>query len=47
MSKKRGALLGVAALITGIVALPVAALVNWMAGLVLLTVPVFLIYKAS
>lgn len=47
MSKKKGAFLGVAALIMGIVALPVAALVNWMAGLVLLSVPVFLIYKAS
>lgn len=47
MSKKKSAALGVAAIVTGIVALPVAAFVNWVAGLALLSVPVFLIYKAS
>lgn len=47
MSKKKGAALGVAAIATGIIALPVAAFVNWMAGLALLSVPVLLVYKAS
>lgn len=45
-SKALKALLGVAALVTGVVAVPVAALVNWGLGLFMLALPVFFVYKS-
>jgi len=45
--KKKNAALAVAAIITGTLAMPVAAFISWVAGIVLLSVPVFLVYKAS
>lgn len=47
MEKKKNAGLAIGAIIIGLAALPVAALVNWVAGLVLLALPVFMVYKAS
>ena len=35
------------ALLLGVIALPVAGFFNWMLGLALLTMPIFMIYAAS
>jgi len=48
MSSKKGNIpLALAALFSGVIAVPVAAFVNIGLGLVLLSLPIFLIYKAS
>ncbi len=47
MQKKGGVTLALAALACGVIAVPVAALVNIGLGMVLLSLPIFLIYKAS
>jgi hypothetical protein len=45
--KSKKATLGVAAMLAGILALPIAALVNWAVGLLMLSLPVVLIYKTK
>lgn len=48
MSEKKGGLLfAILALIIGVAAVPVTAFVNIGLGLVLMSLPIFLIYKAS
>ncbi|MEK6748525.1 MAG: hypothetical protein AABY83_04885 [Pseudomonadota bacterium] len=47
LSKPKKPALALAALAIGVIALPVAGLVSWVLGLVLLGLPVFLIYAAS
>lgn len=44
---KGGMTLAILALFTGIAALPVAAFVNIALGLVLLSLPIFMVYMAS
>lgn len=46
-SKAVKACLGVSALIISILALPVAAFVNWGLGVFLLMVPIYLVYRAQ
>ncbi len=46
-SKTMNATLGVTAIVVGILALPVAAFVNWGLGLFMLSIPVYLVYKAG
>lgn len=46
-AKKKSALLGVGAMFVGILAIPVAAFVDIVLGLALLTAPVFMLYRAS
>ena len=45
--KKKNAALAVAAIITGTLAMPIGAFISWAVGLVFLSLPVYLIYKAS
>ena len=47
MKKKGNTALALAALASGVIALPIAAFVNIALGMVFLSLPVFLIYKAS
>jgi hypothetical protein len=47
MKKKPSKTFAVIAMISGIAALPVAAFVNMMLGLAMLTLPVLLVYQAS
>ena len=45
--KKRSAALGLGALVIGTASVFVAGLVNWVLGLVLLSIPIYMVYKAS
>lgn len=45
--KKMNATLCLAAMVIGVVAVPVTALVNTVLGLILLGLPIFMVYKAS
>lgn len=47
MKKKPSKTFAVIAMISGIAALPVAAFVNMLLGLAMLTLPVLLVYQAS
>lgn len=46
-TNRGGMALAILALFTGIAALPVAAFVNIVLGLVMLSLPIFMIYMAS
>ncbi len=45
--KKRSVLLALGALFIGVASIPVGSFISWVAGLVMMALPVFMIYKAS
>lgn len=45
--KKKSPLLAVGAILVGIASLPVAGFVSWVAGLVMMALPIFMILNAG
>ncbi len=45
--QKSNVYLALAAMVIGVASIPVAAFVNWVLGLVMLGMPIFMIYRAS
>ncbi len=45
--KKKSPILALTAIVVGLAALPVAAFFDWVAGLIMLGLPVLMVYKAS